>query len=371
MRKIPTNSDVFKLIEDLAPLDKAYDWDNVGLQIGSNRQQTTKIMITLDVLETVVDEAIEKKVDLIIAHHPLLFKPLKQIDLHTPEGRIISKLIRHDISVYAAHTNLDVVKYGVNDMLARKLDLKKTKPLITLGNEKLYKYVVYVPISHQNDVKQILGDAGAGEQGDYNHCSFQIEGEGSFRPLTGADPFIGKVGELVKVDEVKIEAIVSESKLENVVNSVKATHPYEEPAFDIIPLKNKGESWGLGRIGEVSTATNFKQYVKQVKEKLDLTDVRVIGSLNKKIKKIAIVGGSGEKYIHAAKKAGADVYITGDMSFHSAQDAWQMDLAVIDAGHYIEKIMKEETRDYLQKQLAVFDVEVTVSKVGTDPFQYM
>lgn len=371
MLSIPTNSDIFNLIEDLAPKRKAYDWDNVGLQIGTYQQQSKKVMITLDVMETVVDEAIENNVDLIIAHHPLLFKPLKKIDTNTPEGRIISKLIRHDITVYAAHTNLDVVKHGVNDMLADILELKEGEPLVALGNEKLYKYAVYVPNGHEQEIKEVLGNAGAGQQGDYSHCSFQTEGMGAFKPLDGAAPYIGEVGKIADVNEVKIEAIVPEPKLAHTVKQVIAAHPYEEPAFDIIELNNTGKGWGLGRIGKISVPVTLKEYVQEVKEKLNLTDVRVVGDLNKKIKKAAIVGGSGEKYIYDAKRAGADVYITGDLSFHPAQTAWQLGLAVIDAGHYIESAMKEAVRDYLQDKLKKTNVEVLVSHVETDPFQYL
>lgn len=369
--KIPANSEIFKEIEELAPKNKAYDWDNVGLQIGSYQKKSKKIMITLDVLETVADEAIAKEVDLIIAHHPLLFKPLKQIDFQTPEGRIISKLIRHDIHVYAAHTNLDVVEHGVNDMLADQLELKHTKPLVALGNEKLYKYAVYVPLSHKDKLKKALGDAGAGHIGDYSHCSFQVEGIGSFKPLEGADPYIGEVDEIAEVDEVKIEVIVPESKLETVISSAANAHPYEEPAFDIIPMKNQGEVYGLGRIGDVSETETLEQYVKSVKAKLGLSDVRAVGDLKQPIKKAAVVGGSGEKFIYDAKKQGADVLITGDMTFHTAQAAWQMGLAVIDAGHYIESVMKEGLRNYLQAKLKDREVEIIVSEAVTDPFQYL
>src|SRR5699024_6933777 len=371
MANNPVNLDVFKQIESLAPQNKAYDWDNVGLQIGSYNQKANKVLVTLDVLESVVDEAIEKNINLIIAHHPLFFKPLKHINLETPEGRIISKLIRHDISVYAAHTNLDVVESGVNDILADRLELKARKPLISLGNEKLFKLAVHIPRSHQEQMKEVLGNAGAGQQGDYSHCSFQIEGEGAFCPMDGAAPYIGKVGKITKVEEVKIEALVGEAKLQEVVNQVKKEHPYEEPAFDIIELQQSGEGWGLGRIGEVDSKVSLEQYVSTVKEKLNVTDVRVIGDLNKSIKRVAIVGGSGEKYIHHAKRAGADVYITGDISFHPAQIALQSSIAVIDAGYYIETFMKEGMQRYLMEALANFDIEVIVSEMNTDPFQYL
>lgn len=362
---------IFEALEELAPIEKAYSWDNVGLQIGSANQKASKIMITLDVLESVVDEAIAKNVDVIIAHHPLLFKPLKQINFDTPEGRVITKLIRHNITVYASHTNLDVVKGGVNDMLAEQLEIRKGKPLVQIGTEKLYKYAVHVPVSHRETIKQVIGDAGGGEQGDYTHCSFEIEGTGSFKPGAQADPFIGEIGEIAKVEEVKVEALVPEHSLKRVIAAVLEEHPYEEPAYDIIELTNPGASFGLGRIGEVKNQTNLQQYAEEVKEKLGLSHVRVVGDLQKNVKKAAVIGGSGEKYIHAAKRAGADVYITGDVGFHQAQIAMEMGLAMIDAGHYIETVMKDSVKDYLKQKLTEFDVEIITSERNTDPFQYL
>ncbi len=369
-KEIPTNSFVFKQMEELAPLQKAYSWDNVGLQIGSYNKKAEKIMITLDVLESVADEAADKDVDLIIAHHPLLFKPLKRINLDTPKGRTISKLLRHDITVYAAHTNLDVVEGGVNDMLSERLELVSSAPLVTIGNEKLYKYAVHVPVDYVNQLKQVIGDAGGGTQGDYTHCSFEIEGTGNFKPVQGADPFIGKVGEITSVDEVKIEALVEESKLNRVVTAVQEAHPYEEPAFDIIPLANEGKTFGLGRIGEIEHHVTLEEFTEKVKEKLNLSYVRIVGDLKKKVEKVAVVGGSGGKYISDAKRAGADVYITGDVGFHEAQEAMEMGLAVIDAGHYIEEIMKENIRNYLKVKLSGYDVEIITSEKNTDPFRY-
>lgn len=371
MVNFPTNSKVFKTIENLAPKGKAYNWDNIGLQVGTHNQKATKVMVTLDVLESVVDEAIEKNVNLIIAHHPLLFQPIKQINTDSTEGRILKKLIQHEITVYAAHTNLDVVKDGVNDMLAEQLELHHTKPLVTLGEEKLYKFAVFVPLSHEDKLKEALGNAGAGNLGDYTHCSYTFQGEGSFKPQKGAEPFIGAPGEQEKVEEAKIEVIVTEDKIQQVVDAAIEAHPYEEPAYDIIELSNPGKSWGLGRIGEIESTVSLNEYITQVKQRLNLDHVRVIGDLSNRIKKVAVLGGSGEKYIHHALKQNADVYITGDMSFHPAQSAWQSGLAVIDAGHYIEEIMKESLQKYLSKELASFETEIIISDEVTDPFQYL
>ncbi|GGA68522.1 Nif3-like dinuclear metal center hexameric protein [Ornithinibacillus halotolerans] len=368
MGKTVTNSDVFKLIEAWAPKNLAYDWDNVGLQIGSHNQPVRKIMVTLDVIESVVDEAIENKVDLIIAHHPLLFKPLNQLNLDTWKGRIIHKLIANNITVYAAHTNLDIADGGVNDMLCEVLGINNKEILKTEGEKFLYKLAVYVPETHLNQVVDALSKEGAGHLGNYSHCTFQTKGTGTFMPLADAEPFIGKQNELEKVKEVKVETIVKESILPNVIDSVIAAHPYEEVAYDVYPLKMDGEKLGIGRIGTINEEMSLDSFVDHVKNSLGLSHVKVSGNLSKRINRVAVLGGSGEKYIYHALRQKADVLITGDMTFHFAQEAIELGLAVIDAGHYIEQIMKTGTQKYLQDKLT--NVDIIISETNTDPFQY-
>lgn len=370
--KTVSNLDVFRLMEQWAPKSLAYDWDNVGLQIGSLNKPVKKIMVTLDVLESVVDEAINNKVDLIIAHHPLLFKSIKQVNTDTPQGRIIQKLILHNISVYASHTNLDVAHGGVNDILCELLNIKPLNALIETDTGRLHKISVFVPESYVNDVRDALSESGAGHIGNYSHCTFQTEGQGTFKPLDGTNPFIGTLDKVELVDEVKIETIVQEEKLQHTINAIIKAHPYEEVAYDIYPLGNQGKRYGIGRIGTLNNAQKLEDLCEQVKTALDISNLRVIGDLSKQVKTVAILGGSGEKYIHSAKQKGADVYITGDMTFHAAQEAWQSGLSVIDAGHYIEKVMKEAVKGYLCEKLQQFDeVKVITSESNTDPFQFV
>nr|WP_206207669.1 Nif3-like dinuclear metal center hexameric protein [Virgibacillus indicus] len=371
MKGTLTNSDVFNLMEKWAPKRLAYDWDNVGLQIGSYEHQVNKIMITLDVLESVVDEAIEKGADLIIAHHPLLFKPLRRMDFDTPQGRTIKKLVQNNISVYASHTNLDAADGGVNDILCDLLGINNRSVLVPAGTEKLYKIAVFVPESHRQIVMEALSTSGAGHIGDYSHCTFQTSGQGTFKPLEGTNPFIGKQDELEVVDEVKIETIVQEEKLQQVILAMLEAHPYEEAAYDIYPLQLNGKEYGIGRIGTLEKPQSMKEFCEHVKKVLDLSHLRLTGDLSKKVTNVAILGGSGEKYIHAAKEKGADVYITGDMTFHPAQDADQLGLSVIDPGHYIEKVMKKAAKQYLDKRLKKEHVEIIVSETDTNPFQFI
>jgi len=371
MIKSVTNSDLFKIMEEWAPKHLAYDWDNIGLQIGSYSQKTTKVMVTLDVVEDVVDEAIEKDVGLIIAHHPMLFKPLKQVNIDTHQGRMVRKLLTHNISVYAAHTNLDSAVGGVNDLLAEPLNLQSTKVLVDVYHEDLFKLAVFVPVTHMEAVLDALNKAGAGHIGNYSHCTFQTQGQGTFKPLEGTNPFIGSKGELEKVKEVKIETIVPHALLSKSVQKMIKAHPYEEVAYDIYPLKNQGNGFGLGRIGELKEKITLKSFAQYIKNAYDVPSVRVTGDLTKEVKKVAILGGSGEKYISTAKKKGADVYITGDMTFHTAQDAENMGLSVIDPGHHVERVMIEGTRNYLKKKLPTQDVDVIMSEVDTEPFKFV
>lgn len=360
---------VFKQLEQWAPKHLAYEWDNVGLQIGSMTDKTNKVMITLDVLESVVDEAIEKDVNLIIAHHPLIFKPIQQLNVDSVKGKIIKKLIEHDITVYAAHTNLDIAENGVNDLLCEVLQIEHTKNIVDVQQEQLLKLVSFVPYTHIDQVRDALGDAGAGHIGNYSHCTYQSKGQGTFMPLEGTDPFIGSANQLELVDEVKIETIVKENELSKILASLKNAHPYEEVAYDLYPLKHIGKTYGLGRIGSLSEKITLKEFIEKVKKAFDVHHLRVVGQLNDMVKKVAVIGGSGEKYIHQAKRLGADVLITGDTTFHHAQDAEQMGLALIDPGHYIEEIMKKATKNYLEEHFA--HLPIIESETNTNPFQFV
>ncbi|WP_188453638.1 Nif3-like dinuclear metal center hexameric protein [Virgibacillus oceani] len=365
------NADVFRIMEEWAPKHLAYDWDNVGMQLGSSSKPVKKIMVTLDVLESVVDEAIENNIDLIIAHHPLFFKSTKQINTDSPQGRIIQKLILHDITVYAAHTNLDAADNGVNDMLCDILDIKSREILLESHTEKLVKVAVYVPDTHIKEVREALSDNGAGHIGNYSHCTFQTSGQGTFKPLEGTNPFIGQANEMEMVNEIKLETIVPESILPSVLDAMVKAHPYEEASYDVYPLNRKGKAYGIGRVGLLENSMTLEMFCEYVKEKLNVPKVRVTGDLSAKVSRVAVLGGSGEKYINDAFRKGADVFITGDMTFHVAQDAWQMGLSVIDPGHHVEKVMKQATKQYLDQHLSKNRVNVFVSEMNTEPFRFV
>lgn len=365
---------VIQLLEEFSPKRLALEGDPIGLQIGSLNKPVQKIMIALDVLEEVVDEAIEEKVDLIIAHHPLIYRPLKNLRTDTPYGRMIAKLMKHDITVYAAHTNLDVAEGGVNDLLANALQLKNTKVFVPTYEIPLKKLAVFVPKDDADKVRTALGDAGAGAIGNYSHCSFSSEGIGSFRPGEGSNPHIGVHGKQEFVEEVKVECIFPETIEKKVIQAMLNVHPYEEVAYDIYRLENENkDKLGLGRIGELEEELTLEQFAEHVKQALDVQRVRVVGNLQAKVKKVAVLGGDGNKYMTSAVMQGADVYVTGDIYYHVAHDALMAGLNIVDPGHNVEKLMKDGLKRVLETKLQKtgHHVEVIASKVNTDPFQFI
>ncbi|RIW31026.1 Nif3-like dinuclear metal center hexameric protein [Bacillus salacetis] len=372
MKKV-NGHEIINLFETLAPKELAEDGDPIGLQIGRLNQKVDKVMVTLDVLEEVVDEAVDKGVKLIIAHHPPLFRPLKTLKTDTVQGRMIEKLIKNDISVYAAHTNLDVARGGVNDLLAEALELKETRLLLPTFKEKLKKLAVFVPEEAADKVRKAMGDAGAGHIGNYSHCTFTSKGTGRFLPGEGTDPYIGEKGKLEAAAEVKVETIYPDKVEKKILKAMVESHPYEEAAYDILPLENDGETLGLGRIGKLSSPMSLKEFALYVKEKLNVSNVRVTGALTDSIQKVAVLGGDGNKFIHTAKFSGADAFVTGDLYYHTAHDAMMLGLNVVDAGHHIEKVMKEGVARWMAEKSREkgLDVEYLVSEVNTDPFTFL
>jgi dinuclear metal center YbgI/SA1388 family protein len=370
--KNPNGHEVIQLFEQFSPKGLAMEGDKIGLQVGRLNKKIDRIMIALDVVEDVIDEAIAKGVQLIIAHHPPIFRPLKNIITNTVQGRMIEKLLKHDISVYAAHTNLDVAKGGVNDLLAAALGLENTEVLVPTFETMLKKIVVFVPVSHAEKLRQVLGKAGAGFIGNYSHCSFSTAGTGRFLPGEDTNPYIGQAGQLEVVDEVRIETVVPEALLKKTITAMLKAHPYEEVAYDVYPLETKGETLGLGRIGMINEMT-LGEFAEKVKSALEVDKVRVVGDLATKVKKVAVLGGDGNKYFTHAFFKGADVYVTGDIYYHTAHDAVMQGLNMIDPGHNVEKVMKKGLTEILQKlcKESGYEVEVFASDVNTDPFQFI
>lgn len=371
MKKI-NGHEIISLFEQFSPKSYAMEGDKVGLQIGNLNRTVENVMVALDVVEEVVDEAIANNVQLIIAHHPPIFRPLKAINMDTPAGRMLEKLIKHDIAVYAAHTNLDVAAGGVNDLLAEALGLKNTEVLHPTFETVLKKLVVFVPAENADALRQALGDAGAGAIGKYSHCTFSASGMGQFLPNEHANPHIGEIGKLESVNEERIETIFPEHMEKSILRAMFKNHPYEEVAYDLYELANKGETLGLGRIGQIEEMT-LREFAQHVKERLDVQGVRVVGNITDKVKKVAVLGGDGNKYFMSAKRMGADVYVTGDMYYHVAHDAMLEGLNIVDPGHNIEKVMKKGVSEKLTKmaERKGWAVKIMPSELNTDPFQFL
>lgn len=364
-------SDVIKQLETLYPKHlAAFDKDPNGLHIGNVNRPLTKVLVTLDVTKAVVEEAIEKGANLIVAHHPFIFRPLANINTNTPKGKIVELCIKHDICVYAMHTNFDIAENGMNDCLANTIGLKNLKPLIPTKQEEYSKLAVYVPTPYVEVVRQKMAEAGVGQIGNYSHCTFATTGMGSFKPLDGSQPFIGNLDEVEFVEEVKLEGVIQTSHVFSAIAMIKQVHPYEEMAYDVYTLNvtMPGAQYGLGRLGQLETPMKASEYIKHVKQSLNIKNARFVGSLEKTIKTVAIIGGSGASYIGPVKAKKADLFITGDVGFHDAQDAQDMGLNVLDVGHHAEYVMKEHVASILNEKLG--DVAIA-SVISTEPFQFV
>ncbi|WP_078552796.1 Nif3-like dinuclear metal center hexameric protein [Bacillus alkalicellulosilyticus] len=373
MSKVANGQAIIQAFEAWSPKSLAVEGDKNGLMIGTLQKPIHKVLVTLDVLEEVIDEAIANEVDLIIAHHPLLFRPLKQINTDKTYGKIIEKAIKHNITIYAAHTNLDVAKGGVNDMMADAIGLSNVEVLAPTTEVQLKKLVVFVPESDATQVRDALGRAGAGHIGNYSHCSFSGHGVGRFKPEEGSDPFIGEQGKLEEVSEIKLETIFPAPLQKKIIAAMIKAHPYEEPAFDIYPLDNPGEILGLGRVGYLQEEMTLHEFGMHVKKVFDVKGARVVGNLEDKVKKVAVLGGDGNKYMNQAIFKGADVFVTGDVYYHVAHDAMMDGLRIVDPGHNVEKIMKEGVKNFLTSFIEEnkYDTKVIVSTINTDPFTFI
>lgn len=364
---------IIQYLEEWMPKYLAMEGDRIGLQIGTLQKPIKKVMVTLDVLDNVVDEAIEEEVDLIIAHHAVIYRALKNLRTDLPAGRLYEKLIKHDIAVYVAHTNLDSAEGGMNDLMAERLGLGQCEVLSPIFTHDLRKIVVFVPESHYEQVLKAMGDAGAGWIGNYSHCTFSSPGVGTFIPQKGSTPFIGETGKLERVNEVRLETIIPKVELKKVITAMLKAHPYEEVAYDIYPVEQMGKSFGIGRIGKLPKKLKLKQFAQLVLERFELKGLRFVGDENQMIEKVAVVGGSGHDFLHQAAFKGADCYVTGDINYHDGHDAMNLGMAIVDGGHHMEKIMKEAVANYLKKALVKVgsSTEVIISEAPTDPFKFL
>lgn len=335
-----TVADWTRLVSDLYPPAQASSWDAVGLQVGDPSWPVERVIVSLDVTKGVVDEAADGPPTLVLAHHPLLFRPLKRLTPDTASGRTALHAATRRVPILAAHTNLDVTNdgAGTSDPVARVLDLQDVRPLTTeIRESSTLKLVTFVPPESVEDVIDAMSAAGAGVIGDYERCSFRVPGTGTFRPTASADPYSGSKGEDNAEDELRVEMEAPRRKAGAIVRALIAAHPYEEVAYDLMP-KLEGAEVGFGRVGTLPQPLVLRALAAQVRDRLPAPHLRFAGSPDRLIRTVATVGGAGDSMIGAAMGAGADVLITGDLKHHVVLDALEMGLALVDAGHHATEV---------------------------------
>lgn len=364
---------IAKLIEQHFPKHLAESWDNVGFLVGSPNSRIEKLMTALELTPAVLEEAVDKNVDLLVVHHPLIFKPLKAITDETETGRLIKDLLKHKIGLYVAHTNLDAGAEGLANYFANAMGIMTPRPIEITHHTAYIKLVTYVPKEHAEKVADAIAVGGGGQLGNYDNCHFFLEGMGMFRPLEGSNPFVGEVGQLERVEEVRIETIVPRPAVKHVVTELLKAHPYEVPAYDLIPLENELESYGIGAMGHLPQAISFESLCERVKEIFGVKILRGVKVAEHNVRHIAICPGAGADYISMASKAGCEVLITGDLKYHEAQLARSLRLSIIDVGHYeSEAPYMNYFSKWLEEQCdrKGYEVKIASSQVNANPLEY-
>ncbi|WP_294591508.1 Nif3-like dinuclear metal center hexameric protein [uncultured Bacteroides sp.] len=360
--------EIVSALEQFAPLPLQDGFDNAGLQIGLTDAEVTGALLCLDVTEAILDEAISLGFNLIIAHHPLIFKGYKSITGKDYVERCILKAIKNDLVIYAAHTNLDNAPEGVNFKIAEKIGLKNVRVLETKENA-LVKLVTFVPTAQAEDVRKALFNAGCGNIGNYDSCSYNLQGEGTFRAHEGTHPYCGEIGEMHTEKEIRIETILPAYKKAEAVKALLAAHPYEEPAFDIYPLQNTWAQAGAGVIGELETTETELEFLKRIKKTFEVGCLKHNKLTGREIQTVALCGGAGAFLMPLAIRNHADVFITGEIKYHD-YFGHDNDILLAEIGHYESEQYTKEIFYTLIRDLFP-NLEVQQTKVNTNPIKYM
>jgi len=359
--------EIIALLEEFAPLSLQENYDNSGLTLGNIEDEVAAVLCTVDVNEEVVEEAIKCGCNLILTHHPVVFNGIKSLTGRSYTERILIKAIKNDIAIYAAHTNFDNAINGVNQLISSKLDLHNCRILAPMENH-LFKIVTFVPENHAAKVREAMFKGGAGHIGNYDNCSYNVSGQGTFRGNESSKPFVGEKNKLHQENETRIEVVVIKHHVDRVIKELLMVHPYEEVAYDIYPLTNKYNMAGAGMIGYFEKAVSVKDFLENLKKIFDVSVIRYSGNENKKLKKIAVCGGSGSFLIPDAILEKADAFVTSDIKYHQFFDA-NNSLLLCDIGHYeSEQFTKELFYTFLTKKFSTFAVRL--SKVVTNPLKY-
>ena len=345
---------VISFLEDLAPASIALSGDPVGLQLGNPETEVKKILVALDPDLNSIEEAAAIGAEMLVTHHPLFFHKLSSVNESQPEGALIAFAIRSRLNIYSMHTNYDVTPMGVTYQLAKTLDLPvdNAEVLEVSGSEQLLKLVVFVPAGHEDEIRNVLAGAGAGQVGNYSHCTFQTKGTGTFMPGEGTNPYIGSSGQLEKVDEIRLETILPAARRAAVVKALFDVHPYEEPAYDLYPLDLEAETIGLGLLISPEKPLTLDQILEACTERLKTDCLRFRTAGKSYYNRIALCGGSGGSLIAAAAGKQADILISGDFGYHDLKLAEALGIALIDAGHHAtEKPGIDYLRRYLENSI--------------------
>jgi dinuclear metal center YbgI/SA1388 family protein len=359
--------EIISILESWAPSSYQESYDNSGLLVGNADTEVTKVLISLDCIESVVDEAIRENCNLIIAHHPILFGGIKRLNGSNYVERTIIKAIKNDIAIYAIHTNLDNVFTGVNAMMAERLGLKNTQ-ILAPKKQLLKKLSTYIPTANFDQVSQALFDAGAGNIGNYSQCGFSVLGSGTFMGNENSNPSIGKPNQLEKIEEVKFEVIFPQYLESRIIQTLKKAHPYEDVAYEIYALENEFNQVGSGMIGDLPQEMNLADFLQLVKKQFKLQTLKYT-DFEKPIHRIALCGGSGSFLRMDAAHHSADVFLSSDFKYHEWFDA-DNQLSYVDIGHYeSEQFTKELILNYLKKN--ALSLQSQISRVETNPVKYI
>jgi len=367
---MPSVADITAAVEQSFPAELAADWDNVGLLLGDPKADVRRILTCLTVTPAVADEAIELHTHLIVTHHPILFRGVKRLTTGTAEGQTVLALARAGVAVYSPHTAFDNARDGINDRLAAKLGLTDVRPLRHRDGTPTCKVVVFVPEGDLAKVSDALFAAGAGEIGEYRECSFRLAGTGTFHGGDAANPTVGQKGRREEVSEWRLEVVCPASKVEIVVAAMRRAHSYEEPAFDVYPLRPGHSPLGEGRVGRLSVATPLRALAETVKTQLRCGPVQVVGVVERQVQSVAIACGAAGEFLADAAMAGADVFLTGEMRFHDYLAAQARGVALLLPGHYAtERFAVEEIAAFLRGRWD--GVDVSASRREVDPVAWV
>ncbi|MEX1274483.1 MAG: Nif3-like dinuclear metal center hexameric protein [Bacteroidota bacterium] len=367
-----TIADIEQFFETWAPSWTAWERDAIGLQVGDRERRIRRVLVALDVTREIVGEAIAKKADLIVSHHPLLFHPPSSITTGDETGRLVLMLAEKRIGVYSAHTNLDFTRGGVSFALAEALGLHEIEFLSPL-KDTLAKIAVFVPSGYVDAVAEAMRKGGAGAIGHYDSCSFRIAGTGTFRGSASSNPFLGEKGKLETVDETRIEMIAPSANIPSIITNMKAVHPYEAVAYDVYPLQNGNPDHGMGAIGNLAKPMDLRSFLKGIRVALDAEAVRYTGRLNRRVQRIAVCGGSGSDLLPNALTAHADAFITADVKYHTFHSAGDR-IVLIDAGHWetehvILKPIAQRLKQY--SRTSGESLEVFTTNLRTNPTHFL